>query len=54
MGLCPSAEMRAPKIEQAIMTLQGMADQRFTSDSFFTNVFLGEIFFPLIFSELDR
>ena len=35
--------------EQAMMTLQGMADHRFTSVSLFTNVFLGEIiFFPLI------
>ena len=33
-----------------MMTLQGMADHRFTSVSLFTNVFLGEIiFFPLIF-----
>ena len=33
------------KIKQAMMTLQGMADHRFTSVSLFTNVFLGEIFF---------
>ena len=32
------------KIKQAMMTLQGMAENRFTS-VFFTNVFLGEIFF---------
>ena len=36
-----------------MMTLQGMADHRFTSVSLFTNVFLGEIiFFPLIFFPL--
>ena len=36
--------------KQAMMTLQGMADHRFTSVSLFTNVFLGEIiFFPFIF-----
>ena len=41
--------------KQAMMTLQGMADHRFTSVSLFTNVFLGKIiffplnFFPLIF-----
>ena len=46
---------KAQKIQQAMMTLQGMADHRFTSVSLFTNVFLGEIiffplnFFPLIF-----
>ena len=34
-------------LKQAMMTLQGMADHRFTSVSLFTNVFLGEIiFFP--------
>ena len=38
--------------KQAMMTLQGMADHRFTSVSLFTNVFLGEIFFPLIFFTL--
>ena len=31
--------------EQAMMTLQGMADHRFTSVSLFTNVFLGEIIY---------
>ena len=31
------------KIKQAMMTLQGMADHRFTSVSLSTNVFLGEI-----------
>ena len=35
------------KKEQAMMTLQGMADHRFTSVSLSTNVFLGEIFFSL-------
>ena len=34
-----------PKRKQAMMTLQGMADHRFTSVSLFTNVFLGEIIF---------
>ena len=33
------------KREQAMMTLQGMADHRFTSVSLSTNVFLGEIIF---------
>ena len=31
--------------KQAMMTLQGMADHRFTSVSLSTNVFLGEIIF---------
>ena len=36
------------RLKQAMMTLQGMADHRFTSVSLSTNVFLGEIiFFPL-------
>ena len=35
------------KKKPAMMTLQGMADHRFTSVSLFTNVFLGDIiFFP--------
>ena len=33
------------KKKQAMMTLQGMADHRFTSVSLSTNVFLGEIIF---------
>ena len=38
------------KEQQAMMTLQGMAENSFTSVYFFTNVFLGEIFFyPLNF-----
>ena len=31
--------------KQAMMTLQGMADHRFSRVSLFTNVFLGEIIF---------
>ena len=37
-----------------MMTLQGMADQRFTSVSLFTNVFLGGIFFPLILMRFQQ
>ena len=33
------------KFKQAMMTLQGMAENRFTSVYFFTNVFLGEILY---------
>ena len=41
---------RKMKMKQAMMTMHGMAENRFTSVYFFTNVFLGEIFFyPLNF-----
>ena len=33
------------KVKQAMITLHGMAENRLTSVYFFTNVFLGEIFF---------
>ena len=54
-GNLMSFVIKIEKFKQAMMTLQGMADHRFTSVSLFTNVFLGEIiffplnFFPLIF-----
>ena len=40
-GLLGPLEQKRHK--QAMMTLQGMADHKFTSASLFTNVFLGEI-----------
>ena len=40
--------------KQAMMTLQGMADHRFTSVSLFTNVFLGEIIHLMQFQQLEH
>ena len=37
--------MLVEKVKQAMITLHGMAENRLTSVYFFTNVFLGEIFF---------
>ena len=34
------------KVKQAMMTLRGMAENRFTSVYFFTNVFLVKFFLP--------
>ena len=47
-GHQPCYKSCVPLIKQAMMTLQGVADHRFTSVSLSTNVFHGEIiFFPL-------